>query len=124
VDRYELIDTALPFVVLVALGVGFWVVFRQRAAARREWSARGLVEPSLAAPPRDPPGGLRPWWMHPWLWLGVCAVFFVLGVAVRPWLFGGAFLFLPFVWVGRPRRGPRVDPRTNGHGTRGGSAPS
>jgi hypothetical protein len=122
VDRYELTYAALPFVVLVALGFGFWVVFRQRAAARRERADGRLVEPGLAAPPRDARRAARPWWGNPLLWLGVCAIFFVLGIVVWPGLFGGAFLFLPFVWVARPRRRDDVDPRTNGHGKRGGSA--
>lgn len=120
-DRPDLIFAALPFVVLVALGFGFWVVFRQRAAARRGWAGGRLVEPGLAAPPRDVRGAGRPWWGNPLLWLAICAVFFVLGIVVWPGLFGGAFLFLPFVWVARPRRRD-VDPRTNGHSKRDGSA--
>ena len=42
----------------------------------------------------------------------------VLGIFVWPGLFGGTFLFLPFIWVWRPRRGRDVDPRSNGHGSR------
>lgn len=107
--------TLLPFIVLVALSAGFVVVFRQRAAARRSWRQRVLAEPDVAAPPRDVRPRSRPWWGSPWLWLGVCGVFAVLGLFVWPGLFGGTFLFLPFVWVWRPRRGPAMDPRTNGH---------
>ena len=33
-------------------------------------------------------------------------------------LFGGAFIVLPFVWIWRPRREPKMDPRTNGHTSR------
>jgi hypothetical protein len=44
-------------------------------------------------------------------------VFVILGIFVWPGLFGGTFLFLPFIWVWRPRRRD-VDPRTNGHGSR------
>ena len=118
----DLVYAALPFIVLVALGAGFVVVFRQRAAARREWSSRRLVEPDLGAPPRDARRMSRPWWTSPWLWVAACAVFVVLGVWVWPGLFGGTFLFLPLIWVWRPRRQPRVDPRTNGHSTRGGNS--
>jgi hypothetical protein len=57
---------------------------------------------------------IRSWWGSPWLWLFLCAVFLVLGVWVWPYLFGGVFVFLPFVWVSRPRGDP-MDPRTNGH---------
>lgn len=42
----------------------------------------------------------RPWWGNPLLWLAVSVVFVVLGLFVLPHLFGGVFLFLPFVWVG------------------------
>ena len=55
----------------------------------------------------------RPWWGNPLLWLAVCVVFVLLGVFVWPGLFGVMFLFLPFVWVWRPRAAA-VDPRTNG----------
>jgi hypothetical protein len=118
----ELVFLLLPFVTAAALGFGFFVVFRERAAARRSWAQRRLVEPDLASPPRDPsPSPDRPWWGSPWLWLTACAVFLVLGIVVWPGLFGGTFLFLPFVWVWRPRRSRQVDPRTNGHGRTGGS---
>jgi hypothetical protein len=59
----------------------------------------------------------RPWWGNPWLWVGVSAVFVVLGIFVWPGLFGGVVLFLPFVWVSRPRA-PDMDPRSNGHSRR------
>jgi hypothetical protein len=109
----------LPFVVVVALGIGVGVVFWQRVATRRVIAGRRVVEPDLATPARDAQLPGRPWWANPWLWLVVCVAFVLLGVVVWPWLFGGTVLFLPFVWVWRPRREPRVDPRTNGHGRRG-----
>ena len=117
----ELVFVLLPFITAVALGFGFFVVFRERAAARRSWRDRRLVEPDLAAPPRDPAPRPRPWWASPWIWLFACAVFLVLGIVVWPGLFGGTFLFLPFVWIWRPKRTRRVDPRTNGHGRADGS---
>jgi hypothetical protein len=53
------------------------------------------------------------------LWLGVCAASLVLGFTVWPGLFGGTFLFLPFVWIGRTRR-DGIDPTSNGHSRRRG----
>ena len=43
----------------------------------------------------------------------------VLGLVVWPGLLGGIFLFVPFVWLSRPRA-PVVDPRSNGHARREG----
>lgn len=115
----DLIVIALPFIVAIALGVGFLLVFRERAAMEAELRRRArLAEPDLATPLRDPSPPPRPWWGNPVIWLVVCAVFVVLGLYVWPGLFGGTFLFLPFVWVSRPRRSREVDPRTNGHGAR------
>jgi hypothetical protein len=104
----------LPFVTIAALGLGFLVVFRQRAAARR------ALPPAAPPLPRAPRGRQpdRPWWGNPWLWVGVCAVSIVLGLFVWPGLFGGVVVVLPFVWIGRPRHEPRMDPRTNGHTSR------
>jgi hypothetical protein len=120
VDRRELIFAVLPFVVLVALGSGFWLVFRQRAAARRAGSRVDVSRTAdRSAPPFPRSRGRagRPWWGNPWLWVGVSAVFLVLGIFVWPGLFGGVFVFLPFVWVARSRS-TEVDPRTNGHSRR------
>jgi hypothetical protein len=115
----ELVLVALPFVVAIALGMGFLLVFRERAAMNEAIRRRArLAEPDLATPLRDPRPEPRPWWGNPWLWVGVSAVFLVLGLYVWPGLFGGTFLFLPFVWLRRPGRGEDVDPRTNGHGAR------
>jgi len=50
--------------------------------------------------------------------VAVSVVFVALGLFVWPALFGGVFVFLPFVWVGRPKP-DRMDPRTNGHSKRG-----
>ena len=104
----------LPFITIAALGLGFLVVFRQRAAARRALPAAAVPapRPSRASEPD------RPWWGNPWLWVGVCAISIVLGLFVWPGLFGGVVLVLPFVWVGRPRHEPHMDPRTNGHTNR------
>jgi hypothetical protein len=110
----------LPFVVLIALGIGVGVVFWQRVSTQRVLAGRRMVEADLAAPPRDAPARPgRPWWGNPWLWLVVCGVFVVLGLVVWRGLFGGTVVFLPFVWIWRPRRAPVVDPRTNGHSRRG-----
>ena len=98
----------LPFVTMVALTVGFIVVFRQRSQARR--AAMG-TRPSSLAPS-------HPWWANPWVWLGVTLVSVVLGVFVWPGLFGFMFIVIPFVWIRRPRRQSPVDPRGNGHAHR------
>jgi hypothetical protein len=109
----------LPFVVLVAVGIGVGVVFWQRVATRRVLAGRRVVQADVATPPRDRPTWRRPWWGNPWLWVAVCGVFVVLGVVVWPWLFGGTVVVLPFAWVWRPRREATIDPRTNGHARRG-----
>jgi hypothetical protein len=111
-DRW--VYAALPFITIVALGAGFFVVFRQRAAARRQMA----VPPRASVPRRPRPPIDRPWWGNPWLWVGVCAVSILLGLYVWPGLFGGVVLVLPFVWIGRPHHEPKMDPRTNGHTTR------
>ena len=109
----------LPFVVLITLGLGFLLVFRERAAAQEVLRRRSqLAEPDLATPLRDSQPPERPWWGNPWLWVLVSVAFVVLGIFVWPGLFGGTFLFLPFIWVWRPRRGREGDPRSNGHGSR------
>jgi ABC-type Fe3+ transport system permease subunit len=117
--RGDTFSTMLPVVVAVMLTAGFALVFLQRAAMRRS-AGRRIVEADVATPPRDaPPRPARPWWGNPWLWVAACALFAVLGFVVWPGLFGGTFVFLPFVWVWRPRREPKPDPRTNGHSRRG-----
>lgn len=117
-DTREVVLVALPFIVSIVLGVGFLYLFRERAAAREVLRRRAqLAEPDLATPLRDPRPTERAWWGNPWLWVGVSVAFVVLGIYVWPGLFGGTFLFLPFIWVWRPRRRD-VDPRTNGHGSR------
>jgi hypothetical protein len=109
----------LPFVVLITLGLGFLLVFRERAAAQEVLRRRSqLAEPDLATPLRDSQRPERPWWGNPWLWVLVSLASVVLGIFVWPGLFGGTFLFLPFIWVWRPRRGRDGDPRSNGHGSR------
>jgi hypothetical protein len=118
VDARDVVVLILPFVVAIALGLGFLLVFRERAAAVEEVRRRAqLAEPDLATPLRDPHPSPRPWWGNPWIWLAVCVAFVLLGVFVWPGLFGGTFLFLPFIWIWRPRQRD-VDPRTNGHGSR------
>ena len=121
-SRGDLLFVVLPLVLLVLLSAGAVVILRRRwhvdrAAARR---AARLVEPDLVTPPRDQPAPGRPWWGSPWLWVGVSAALLVLGLLVWPGLFGGVFLFIPFVWVSRPKP-DRMDPRTNGHAKRDGA---
>ena len=111
--------TVLPFVTIVALGAGFLILFRQRAAARRAARAQRTTHPATARPPDgDPSFPGRPWWGNPLLWVAVCVVSLVLGLVVWRGLFGGVFIVLPFVWIWRPRREPKMDPRANGHTSR------
>jgi hypothetical protein len=119
VEPGDLFLLALPFIVAVLLGVGFLVVFRERAATHAALRRRAqLAEPDLATPLRDPKPPVRPWWGNPWFWLIAGTAFVLLGIFVWPALFGGTFFFLPLIWVWRPRRRREVDPRTNGHGRR------
>jgi hypothetical protein len=118
VDLREVVLGALPFIVSIVLGAGLLFVFHERAAAREVLRRRALAEPGLATPLRDPRPAERPWWGNPWLWLVVSAVSVLLGIFLWPGLFGGTFLFLPFIWVWRPRRDREGDPRSNGHGSR------
>jgi hypothetical protein len=123
VEPGDLILFALPFIVAVTLGVGFLVLFRERAATHETLRRRAqLAEPDLATPLRDPKPTVRPWWGNPWLWLLAGAGFILLGIFVWPALFGGTFFLLPLIWVWRPRRRREVDPRTNGHGRRDASS--
>jgi hypothetical protein len=116
-DVRDLVFLALPFIVAIALGIGFLLVFQQRAAIDQAIRRRAqLAEPDLATPLRDPKPAPRPWWGNPWLWLAVSVGFVLLGIFVWPGLFGGTFFFLPFIWIWRPRQ-RTVDPRTNGHGS-------
>jgi hypothetical protein len=113
------IYTVLPFVTIVALGLGFLIVFRQRAAARRATREHGPMHAALTGSrSREAARPGRPWWGNPLLWVTVCAISLILGFVVWPGLFGGAFIVLPFVWIRRPRREPKMDPRTNGHTSR------
>jgi hypothetical protein len=45
----------------------------------------------------------RPWWGNPLVWLGVAAIFLLLGIFVTSRLFGGTIIFLPFFWIRWPR---------------------
>ncbi len=109
----DLILIALPFIVAITLGVGFLLVFRERAAAQDTMRRRAqLAEPDLATPLRDRKPPERPWWGNPWLWLLVGVVFVLLGLYVWPGLFGGTFFFLP--GEGSDRR-PAVPVRDRGH---------
>jgi hypothetical protein len=121
VDRGDLVFVVLPFVALALFSIGFVALFRRRwrmdrAAMRR---AARLVEPDIITPPRDPGEPPRPWWGNPWLWVGVSAGSVVLGMVLWRGFLGGVFLFVPFVWLSRPRA-PTVDPRSNGHAKREG----
>ena len=109
----------LPFITIVALGVGFLIVFRQRAAARRAARELGPMHAAITGTRRRERSlPERPWWGNPLLWVAVGAISLVLGLVVWPGLFGGALIVLPFMWIWRPRREPRMDPRTNGHTSR------
>lgn len=121
VSRGDLLFVVLPFVALALLSAMVVLMLRRRwhmdrAAVRR---AARLVEPDITTVPRNPPPPRRPWWGNPWLWLGISAAFVALGLVVWPGLLGGIFLFVPFVWLSRPKA-PTIDPRSNGHAGREG----
>jgi len=99
----------LPFVTMAVLTFGFAVVFRQRAAARREAASSRRPEP---------PGPPRPWWGNPWLWLAIAAASVLLGAFVWTGLFALVLVVIPLVVLQRPRRRTQVDPRSNGHAHR------
>jgi hypothetical protein len=123
VSGEDLIYLVLPFVVGLFLAFGFVLVLRQRATLRRELERSRIAEAEAQTAPAQAAKtstAERPWWGTPWLWLAICGVFVVLGFFVWPGLFGFTFLFLPFVWVSRPRRREEMDPRTNGHSKRDG----
>jgi hypothetical protein len=120
VDR-RFVFVAAPFVAILALSAASVFLIRRRwlmdrATVRR---ATRLVEPDIATPPLDARPSPRPWWGRPWFWIGGSAVFVVLGLVVWEGLLGGIFLFVPFVWLSRPKA-PTVDPRSNGHAKREG----
>ena len=57
------IYTVLPFVTIVALGLGFLIVFRQRAAARRATREQGPMHAALTGSrSREAARPGRPWW--------------------------------------------------------------
>jgi hypothetical protein len=95
----------LPFVLLLAAAGAFALILRSmgfRPVPAEPWDG-------------EADGGRwerleRPWWGNPLLWLGVSAVFLLLGLFVLPHLLGGVFLFFPFLWVGGWRRRPRREP--------------
>ena len=120
-SRSELIAVVLSFVVLAMLSAGIGLIVRRRMQMDRAVVRRAarLVEPDIVTPPRDPRPAGRRWWGNPWLWLGVSVAFLLLGLFVWRGLFGGIFLFVPFVWISRPRAAT-MDPRTNGHTKRDG----
>jgi hypothetical protein len=62
----------------------------------------------LGTEPRgEPAQPVRPWWSNPLVWVGVSAVFLILGLVAAPRLLGGIVLFLPLIWIrGFGRRGP------------------
>ena len=84
----DTVYAVLPFIVIIALGTGFWFVFRERAAARREALERRMMESEPGAALRSR-SGRRLWWANPWLWLGVSVASILLGIFVWPGLFGG-----------------------------------
>ncbi len=113
------IYAVLPFVTMAVLGAGLFVAVPAAGAARRNGRRGRAAEPGLpprratVAPARRGPGGATRCCGSASAWCSWCS-----GWVVWPGLFGGVFIFLPFVWVWRPRHDPRMDPRTNGHTSR------
>jgi hypothetical protein len=50
----------------------------------------------------------RPWWGNPLIWIAASGGFLLLGLFVAPRFLPGVVIFLPFVWIRRPRS--RLDP--------------
>jgi formate hydrogenlyase subunit 4 len=48
--------------------------------------------------------GRPPWWTRPSSWILITALFLFIGLFVTPKIFGGVFLFFPFLWLRGPRR--------------------
>lgn len=69
---------------------------------------RLLESPAVVEQSDEDPGtgepSRRPWWGNPLVWLGIAGVFVLLGLFVAPGLFGGVFIFIPFMWIRIPRR--------------------
>ena len=58
--------------------------------------------PAEAGQAKEPQG--RPWQARPSSWLLITALFLFIGLFVTPKIFGGVFLFFPFLWMRGPRR--------------------
>jgi hypothetical protein len=102
VDTTTLLLILVPFLAFVAVSLAaFSFMSRQVEAASRRMERAERWEEG------DEEEGVvfeRPWWGNPGVWLLVSAVFVALGLFVFPQLFGFAFLFLPFIWIGGVRR--------------------
>lgn len=96
----------VPVVFIALTALMFFLMVRLTGTRAFE-----IVEVDESGRPVEPQGAQgyrwerapRPWWGDPLLWVGVSAVFILLGLFVLPHLLGGALLFLPFIWISRPR---------------------
>ena len=64
------------------------------------WLLRRVVEPG---PLGDGGSPTRPWWGNPLVWLAVSAVFVLVGVFLAPRFLPGVVVFIPFLWLAKPR---------------------
>lgn len=91
----------LSFVMLAVAVAGLFVWFVRLARVGIEETARGD----------------RPPWGDPRLWLAAALPLLLVGLVLAPKIFGGAIVFLPFLWIVRPRAGSRRSPDGGGSST-------
>lgn len=86
----------VPFLVIL----GIAVTVAMASGQVEEGGGDGETAPEGSRPP-------RPWWANPVVWALASGLFVLVGLLVAPKLFGGIFLFLPFIWMsGLGRRRP------------------
>jgi hypothetical protein len=97
----------VPVAILLAIFAVLMILGASREAVALEEDYEGD-----AVMAREPE---RPWWGNPLFWLAFSAVFVLLGLFVWPQLFGGVFLFLPFIWIGGGKSSRRRRARGSAH---------
>jgi Na+/proline symporter len=92
------VSGALVLVLLIIVAFAIFSLFFVGAARTALWgSPDDAPDDDVPGPPR------RPWWGNPLIWIGVSAVFILLGIFVAPHFFPAVIFFIPLVWIGKPR---------------------